>query len=113
MRYKFLDSSSSKAVVGQPDMKNSFIKTTKLTTAKSEKQRLKSNSASFNFEFNKMLFVSGLVQLMEEHNIAVPEKLLDKTDFIPQLLEFLGQYGVSLQTGNVPQFQLDSTHLLR
>jgi len=58
-----------------------------------------------------MLFVSSLVQTMETHNMTVPEKILDDTDFITKLLEFLGQYDISLPIENIPQFQINSTQL--
>ena len=96
--------------VGQGETKDSLVKPTKPNTVKSDKQTLGSNPGSFSYEFNKMLLVSGLVQIMENHNMRVPESLLDETDFVPQLLEFLEQHGVSLPTENVPQFQLGSTN---
>ena len=95
-----------------PETKELERKTVKptATAAKSENKILtsSSNSGSFNYEFNKMLFVSGLVQIMEKHNMAVPENLLDNTDFVSQLLEFLEQNDISLPTENIPQFHIDS-----
>jgi len=99
---------SNKPLIGQPETKNSLIKTMKPATTKSEKKILQLNSGSFSFELNKMLFVSGLAQIMEKHNMRVSGNLLDDTDFVPQLLGFLEQHGVSLPTENVPQFQISS-----
>ncbi len=93
-------------------MKESSIKTVKPTAIpeKSEnKISTSSNSGSFSYEFNKMLFVSGLIQIMEKHNMAVPENLLDDTDFVTQLIAFLEQHNINLPTENVPQFQVNST----
>ncbi len=72
------------------------------------KKRLELTSGSFSYEFNKMLFVSSLVQIMKKHNMTVPENLLDDSDFVPQLLAFLEQHNISLPTENVPQFQINS-----
>jgi len=98
--------SLSKPVFTQLDTTN-ILKETIGSTVKPVKQILESNSGSFNFEFNKMLFVSGLVQIMEKHNMAVPANLLDNTDFVLQLLGFLEQHGISLPSENVPQFQIE------
>ncbi len=102
----FLDASlpmkTTESLKKSLETKNSVIKTTK--TGK--------QSGSFNFEFNKMLFVSSLVQTIGKHNMTMPENLLDNTDFIPQLVGFLKQYDVNLPTENIPQFQTNSTHLL-
>ena len=91
--------------------KESLIKYVKpkVTAAKSENKILtSSDSGSFSYEVNKILFVSGLVQNMEKHNMTMPENLLDETDFVPKLLEFLGQYNINLPTENIPQFHIDS-----
>jgi len=45
---------------------------------------------------------------MQKHNLSVPEDLLEKTDFVQQLFQFLRQYEINLPTENVPQFQLNS-----
>ncbi len=121
MRYRFsLGSSlptqtpklSSEPIVTQPpEKKESSIKTVKptATAAKSEDKILtSSNSGSFSYEFNKMLFVSSLVQIMEKHNMTIPENLLDNTDFASQLLAFLEQHNINLPTENIPQFHIDS-----
>ena len=102
--------SPSQALADQSTSKSTRIALER-ACAKLAEQTLKSNPRSFGFELNKMLFVSGLVQLMEKHHLRVPENLLDNTDFVPRLLEFLEQHNVSLPTENVPQFQIDTTHL--
>ncbi len=99
--------SKEPTVTQPPETKESAIKYVK-PTAKSENKALELNSGSFSYEFNKMLFVSSLVQIMEKHNMTMPENLLDNTDFVSQLLAFLEQHNINLPTENIPQFQIDS-----
>jgi len=109
VRNKFIEGSSSKEKT--PLLASKTSKGSNKSVVEQPKtviSTVKSNPGAFNYEFNKMLFVSSLVQTMEKHNMTMPENLLDNTDFVMKLLEFLGQYDISLPIENIPQFQINS-----
>jgi hypothetical protein len=75
-------------------------------------QTVSSKPGGFSHEMNKMLFVSSLLELFGEHNIVFPEDLLETTDFMPQLFEFLGTYGIQPPQKFVPRFKINKSAVL-
>jgi len=69
-------------------------------------QTVFSQSGSFAYETNKLLFLYSFSQLMKNHNMSVPENILEDSNFVSQFLEFLSGENINLPTTNVPKFDV-------
>ena len=52
------------------------------------------------------MFITSFLGVLDEYNMKFSDDLLDSTDFVPKIFEFLGRYDIHPPSKNVPKFLL-------
>ena len=60
---------------------------------------------SYSSELNKMVMIGNFMELLKDHGASFPEDILDTTDFVPKMFEFLQSYKVEMPTHQTPKYK--------
>ena len=73
--------------------------------ADSIKEKSLPQVGSYSSELNKMVMIGSFMELLKDHGASFPKDVLDTTDFVPKMFEFLKSYNVEMPTLQTPKYR--------